>query len=105
MKNTMLITALLVTVSLSAFAGFDEGLTAYRRQDYATALQEWKTLAEQGDATAQYGLGIMYYQGKGVAQDSAQAMRWIRKSAEGGDVHAQNTLGDAYLAGRDVPQD
>ncbi len=56
-----------------AWAGFDEGVAAYHRGDYATALREWRPLAKQGNATAQFFLGVMYEAGDGVPQDYAQA--------------------------------
>ncbi len=31
-----------------AWAGWDEGLAAYQRGDYATAIREWRPLAERG---------------------------------------------------------
>ncbi len=40
--------------------GYDEGLAAVNRGDYATALCEWKPLADRGDAIAQKNLGNMY---------------------------------------------
>ncbi len=43
----------------SARAGFDEGLAAHRRGDYATALREWRPLAQQRYASAQFNLGSM----------------------------------------------
>jgi hypothetical protein len=51
----------------------DDGLAAYGRGDYATALQEWLPLAEQGDAVAQYNLGVMYANGWGVPENDAEA--------------------------------
>ena len=33
-------------------------MDAHNRGDYATALDEWRPLAEQGDALAQYNLGV-----------------------------------------------
>jgi hypothetical protein len=45
---------------------FQKGLTAYKSGDYATALREWTPLAKQGDAFAQYNLGVMYGNGQGV---------------------------------------
>ena len=48
---------------LNASADFDKGMTAYEAEDYATALQEFKKDAEQGDARAQSKLGIMYRNG------------------------------------------
>ena len=59
-----------------ARAGLDEGVAAYDRGDYATALREWRPLAEQGNAKAQYNLGAMYYSGLGVPQDYAEAVKW-----------------------------
>ena len=65
-----------------ASAGFDEGLAAYQRGDYATALREWRPLAEQGHAGAQYRLGVMYYnKGQGVPQDYVQAHKWWNLAA------------------------
>ncbi len=54
-----------------AWAGFDEGMAAYQRGDYATALREWRSLAKQGNAIAQNNLGFMYDKGHGVSQGSS----------------------------------
>ncbi len=72
-----------------AWAGFDEGLAAYQRGDYATAIRELRPLAKQGNAQAQYALGIMYNKGEGVPQDYAAAVKWYRKAAEQGHATAQ----------------
>ncbi len=71
------------TLGLTApgWAGWDEGFAAYKRGDYATALREWRPLAEQGDADAQYNLGNIYKNGKGVPQDYAQAHMWFNLAA------------------------
>jgi len=50
-------------------SSYQEGLDAYERGDYDTALKEWRPLAEQGDASGQFNLGFMYDQGLGVPQD------------------------------------
>jgi hypothetical protein len=73
--------------------GFEEGMAAYKRGDYATALKKWRPPAEAGDATAQYNLGVMYAEGQGVPQDDEEAAKWFRKAAEQGDADAQCTLG------------
>jgi len=78
---------------------------AYERQDYKTAHRLWLPLAEQGDASAQYNLGQMYYQGKGVPQDYKEAVKWYRLSAEQGFAMAQYNLGVTYHFGQGVPQD
>ena len=92
-------------ISVSVFAGFDEGLNAYKRDDYATALKEWQPLADQGDASAQYSLGRLYEYGMGVLLDSKQAADWYRKAADQGNANAQHYLGFMYNYGRGVPQD
>ncbi len=46
-----------------------------------TALREWRPLAEQGNANAQFRLGFMYEKGLGVPQDYAQAHMWFDLAA------------------------
>ena len=84
---------------------FDKGFAAYTAGDYATAVQEWRPLAEQGEARAQNNLGVMYDNGYGVLQDYAEAVRWYRMAAEQGNATAQNNLGVMYENGRGVLQD
>jgi TPR repeat protein len=85
--------------------GFEEGMAAYTRGDYATALKKWRPLAEAGDATAQYNLGVMYAEGRGVPQDDEEAAKWFRLAAEQGNAGAQNNLGVMYANGHGVPRD
>ena len=88
-----------------AWAGFDEGVAAYKRGDYATALREWRSLAAQGDAAAQYNLGLMYNKGQSVPQDYAEAVKWYRRAAKQGNGGGQANLGYMYDVGLAVPQD
>jgi len=88
-----------------AWAGFDEGVAAYKRGDYATALSEFRPLAEQGNSEAQFKLGLMYSKGEGVPQDYAEEVRWYRKAAKQGNASAQLNLGAMYAMGDHVPQD
>src|SRR5215831_11231228 len=67
-------------------AAFQRGLTAYNRQDYATALREWQPLAQHGNPAAQSALGMMYEQGRGVAQNDVEAVQWFRKAAAQGNA-------------------
>ena len=53
-----------------------------------------KAKAEQGDSDAQFKLGNMYHDGKGVAQqDYSEALKWYRKAADQGNANAQFKLG------------
>jgi TPR repeat protein len=99
----MLIVSMGVTGSLCA-QDYEKGLKAYNAQDYATALKEWRFLAERGNARAQYVLGHMYINGEGVIQNDKEAATWFRKAAEQGDVNGQLLLGRMYRWGEGVIQ-
>ena len=86
-------------------AGFQEGVDAYERGDYETALKKFLPLAEQGHGGAQNYLGELYAEGKGVPQDYTEAMKWYRLAADQGDAWAQSNLGVMYHQGHGVPQD
>ena len=77
----------------------------YRNKEYAKALDSCLQAAVQGDTLSQIGLGEMYRNGYGVAQDNTEAVKWYRKAAEQGDALGQLTLGSMYLNGRGVAQD
>jgi len=99
------IVVLLGSAGVSWGADFQKGLTAYERGDYATALREWTPLAEQGVADAQYNLGVMYGNGKGVPKDYETAVKWYRLAAKQGHASAQFNLGVMYGKGQGVSQD
>ncbi len=84
MKRVALAVALLIALATPSQADFQDGLAAFSRGDYAAALREWRPLAEQGYAGAQFYLGVMYATGRGLPQDYAEAVKWYRKAAEQG---------------------
>jgi hypothetical protein len=100
--------AVLLSLSFAApvVAGpFKDGFATYDHGDYATALRIWRPLADRGDASAQFNLGLMYSHGQGVPQDYAAATQWYRKAADHGDPLAQTNLGVMYAQGQGVPKD
>ena len=101
---TLLIGFALISFS-SWSADFDKGLVATQSGDYATALSEFVPLAEQGYASAQHNLGVMYYNGYGVLQDYKTAVKWYTLAAEQGLAIAQHNLGSMYKQGYGVLQD
>ena len=108
MKTLIIIPVLLFSLFLglpSYSSDFDKGLTAYNNGDYATALKEWKPLAEKGDVDAQYYLGVLYDNGDGVPQDYKEAVRWYKLAAEQGVAEAQFNLGNMYYDGQGVSVD
>ena len=96
---------LLLAAASAGAADLGAGVEAYRRGDYAAALREFRPLAEQGDASAQFFLGLMYDNGEGVPEDDRQAVYWYRKAAEQGNAGAQVNLGVMYANGEGVPED
>jgi uncharacterized protein len=96
---------LLGSTGMSESADFQKGADAFNRRDYATALREWKSFAEQGDELAQFFMGAMYDEGLGVPQNYKTAVKWYRLAAEQGHADAQNNLGSMYRLGKGVPQD
>ena len=98
--------AILMLLPGLAVAGpLEDADAAYKRGDFAEALRLLRPLAEQGVATAQDNLGLLYAQGKGVPQDYSEAAKWFRLAAEQGNAQAQFNLGLKYDNGQGVPQD
>jgi TPR repeat protein len=76
---------LALSFSAPAMAGpFEDGVTAYDRNDYSTAMRHWRPLADQGNPAAQSNLALMYFKGQGVSKDLAQAYMWASLSAARG---------------------
>lgn len=95
----------LVAIAAQPVAGqntLDEGVVAYRKGDYARAIELWSPLAEKGNAMAQYSLGAMFAEGKGVPRDDKVAFTWFKRAAEQGDPNAQYNLGASYAQGLGV---
>lgn len=86
-------------------ADFDDGVTAYERGDYQNALKELLPIAQSGDLDAQYYLGALYRDGKGVTQDYKVANKWFRKAAEQGQDEALFALSEVYRLGLGVSPD
>ncbi len=85
---------------------FKEGAAAFTKGDYGVALEKFKFLADQGNAAAQYNLGVMYRQGKGVPADTQKAIElWTKAADQGNNATAQFSLGLLYRQGKGVPAD
>jgi len=81
------------------------GAKASTLGDYATALKEWRPLAELGDMESQFRMGFLYDNGYGVPQDDGAAARWYRLAAEQGNALSQVSMGFMYDKGQGVLQD
>ena len=90
----------------AAMAGpLEDGVAAYHRADWTTAMSYLRPLADQGNADAQFMVGVLYANGLGVPEDRAKSIAWFQKAAEQGNVDAQFILGLWYRDGEGVPQD
>jgi len=97
----VLLVALLVALPATE-RDFQKGKAAYKRENYAVALQRLRPLAEQGYAKAQNFLGFIYQIVEGVPQDYTEAVKWYSKAAERGNPQAQSNLGSMYYRGLGV---
>ncbi len=81
------------------------GRALAKSETYDEALAHFEQSAEQEYAPAINGLGFLYFNGYGVAQNDAEAVKWYRKAAEQGHTGAQYNLGTMYETGRNFQQD
>jgi hypothetical protein len=114
---------------VGSLAAKSSTLDAQLKTSFSDTSAPFRKAAEQGDADAQYKLGVLYYEvweGQGVLQDDTQAafwrrtirawrawinsadpynwrytqaVYWFRKAAEQGDADAQYVLGNIYYYG------
>ena len=90
----------------AAFAGdakadaYLKGFQALDQKDYKTALYYLSMFAANGDARANYNLGIMYREGLGVGQDDIEALTHFIAAAEDGHMLGNYAVGLAFLRGR-----
>jgi uncharacterized protein len=104
-RTLLTTTVLLFGISGSGIADFNDGWKAYQAKDYATAIKEWRSSAEEGHYKAQYQLGDMYYSGEGVLKNKERSFEWYKKSADQSYALAQFNLGLMYDSGEGVLKD
>ena len=93
--------AISMALSPAVYAGsLEDGIAAFERHDDAAAVIAFRAAAEQGNPTAQFNLGFMYFEGLGVEKNYQEAINWYRKAAEAGNADAQLNLGIIYDKGQ-----
>ena len=73
-------------------ADFEKTYEAYQKGDYESALNGFFELASENHMKAQFYLGAMYREGKGVKQDYSKSLEWYQKAAEHGAPKAQHNV-------------
>lgn len=105
MRTGRYIRGMMAAVILSAACGaqaggsYGDGADSAVRGDYQAAFDAWESLAENGDARAQFNLGLMYHGGLFVEQNEEKALSWYQRAAESGVPEAQQFLVVAYTEG------
>lgn len=95
---------LVLALSGPLYADFNTGLAAYEKGDFETAIEQWTPLAEKGDMAAQYNLGVIYQNARGVRRDNKRGFYWFRQAAEKGHEKAMLNVAFAYFTGAGVGQ-
>lgn len=99
-KRAAFLIALAMLWPGSAFAqSLGEGMAAYDQGRYAEALSNWRPLAEEGDATAQSLIAMIYELGEGVRPQPKLAVTWYERAARAGHPPSQYQLGRLYRDG------
>jgi TPR repeat protein len=96
---TRVVADFLIVGLLSAFAGsanagsLEDAVAAERRDDCATAVPIYRSLAERGNVQAFKRLGYFSYIGYCAKGDWLEAAKWYGKAAAAGDEDAAGSLG------------
>lgn len=106
LKQVLLLCVCFFVLSGQAMANsLSDANRIYDAGDYEKAAKLYAPLAKDGNAEAQYILGMMYRAGRGVAHDYKEAKQWYLLAAEQGHPLAQFYLGWMYAGGKGVTRD
>ncbi|MGS0692845.1 tetratricopeptide repeat protein [Shewanella sp. 0m-4] len=98
--NTVVVFCLALSNGASAFS-----IVQPKGSEEASRLAHIQLKATQGDADAQYLLGLMYLSGRYVAADQALGIKWVTDAATLGHVKAQQTMADLAFEGSLIKRD
>ena len=92
-----------VTEDTAKLSNYSLGVKAYTEGEFRRAFDAWSLGAYEGNAEAQYNLGVLYLEGHGVERNIEQAREWFMRAAEKSHVEAQYNLGvELCCSGRDT---
>ena len=104
MRRLAIAVALACGLSAPARADYQQGLLEYGAGEYELALAEFRPLAQQGDAGAEFMLGVMYFGGAGVPRNEVIAAIFFHQAAVKGEPGAQLAFGSIHIRGVGVFQ-
>jgi hypothetical protein len=97
--------ALWLAAAPAVASDFGQAASLYRSGKYERALEILQPMAASGDPYAQFTIGVMYDDGRGVPKNLKLAHHWYLRAARGGLADAQFMAGMFYAVGRGRPQD
>ena len=100
LRCLIFIQLIFMTFPSFSVADYAKGLEAVSKGNFKAAFGEWEPLARKGDSRAQYYLGWLYQNGKGVQKNYDTAVSWYDKAARNGNEQAQYALGWIYANGK-----
>ena len=86
-------------------SNYEIGVQAFKDGDYRAAFDAWSLGAYEENPEAQYNLGVLYLEGRGVERDLEQARNWFLKAANKNQIEAQYNLGHMALSGLGMEKD
>ena len=91
--NLAVLAPVVLMVAPASAATVKDGVDAWQRGDYSTAVSIWRPLADTGDGDAAFNLAQAYKLGRGVPTDLGQAKTWYGKAAQAGHVQGAANYG------------
>ncbi|MEE9446535.1 MAG: hypothetical protein V3V09_01125 [Arenicellales bacterium] len=91
--------------SNAVISNYKAGVSAYQQGNFRRAFDAWSLGAYEGSAEAQYNLGVLYLEGRGIERSPEQARIWFLRAADNNQVEAQFNLGHMSLNGMATEKD
>ncbi|WP_372365544.1 tetratricopeptide repeat protein [Candidatus Uabimicrobium sp. HlEnr_7] len=77
----------------------------YKQKLYKQAISLYKEASKEGNSSATYRVGTMYYCGQGVSENTKKALEWFLKAREQGNGYCLYSLAYMYKIGKGVKKD
>jgi TPR repeat protein len=115
LKNKLILIAVSITIfgcattttrnlsSSTPSSIYNQAVALYEKGNYDDAIEKYKASAERGNVSAQWDLGVIYQNGRGVDIDYKEALKWFTKAAKNGDKYSQFNLGYMHYSGQGTP--
>ena len=87
-RSALLAGGLLLAGTGVSLADYNAGTAAFNTRDYTRAYQEFKQSADAGNSLAQFMMGRLYAEGRGVVEDKVAAYMWFDLAASNGNGRA-----------------